>query len=168
MYDSVRGLVTDSGEMVEISICLLVVFLVVLRVWGFDSLLWALPGDVRRAIKERREDDLKKLNEYHARLKTVTVALLRYADEIDRESKFLSPEPQGWSNSLARACKRAITLADQTQMIGRYLDRKNIRVARHEILQSCKFARDLERDLYNIRLSSQRATVDVPVVPETK
>jgi len=154
--------------MLEISICLLVVFFVVLRVWGFDSLLWALPGDMRKAIKERREDELKKLNEYHGRLKTVTVGLLRYADEIDKDSKFLSPAPQGWSNSLARACKRAVTLADQTQMISRYLERRNIRVARHEILQTVKFARDLERDLYNLKLSSQISTVDVPVVPDKK
>jgi hypothetical protein len=154
--------------MLEISICLLVAFLVVLRVWGLDSLLWALPGDVRQAIKQRREDDLKQLNEFHARLKNVTVGLLRYADEIDKDSKFLSPAPRGWSNSLAGACKRAVTLADQTQMISRYLERRNIRVARHEILRSCQFARDLERDLYNLKLDSQLSTVDVPVVPEKK
>jgi hypothetical protein len=152
--------------MLEISICLVVAFLVVLRVWGWDSLLWALPGDVRQAIKQRREDDLKKLNEYHSRLKNVTVGLLRYADDIDKDSKFLSPAPLGWSNSLERACKRAVTLADQTQMITRYLERRNIRVARLEILRSCQFARDLERDLYNLKLDSQHSTVDVPVVPE--
>lgn len=102
-------------------------------------------------FKERKQRQLATLHEYNSRLKSVVSELLARADEIDQQSKYTGVPDAGWSQLLREACTDLVKLGDQLPVIDRFLSQEEVGAARKVILECCRKADGVSRQLEKIR-----------------
>jgi len=119
---------------------------------------WRLYLEERKLRKQIELDNLESL---HQRLKNVTSDLLARANEMDQDSKLIASEmPSEWSRTLGVTCSQLVTLADQTKMIERYLQKRQPRPVRELLIGATSLAGKTGQQLRWLRINGQRKLSD--------
>jgi hypothetical protein len=100
-----------------------------------------------------RVRQLETLHEYHERLRSVISDLLALVDEVDQQSKFSGVPSDEWSTQLKAACNDLVKLGNSLPEIERLLHDNKVNESREVILQSCRKATDIAKQLHRIRRS---------------
>ena len=118
----------------------------------FVTAVFILWRKISRHLKERRNRELVRLSHYHNRLRLVVNALFAQADDIDQQSKYLGwPTEAEWSRRLAKVCSNLVILGDGLTAIEAHLKSGDLGASRSHLLQSCRIATTLMRQLQEIR-----------------
>jgi len=102
-------------------------------------------------FRDRRRRQLKMVQEYHERLRTIIMELLSQADELDQQSKYLGIPSESWAQELRSACSELVKLGDDLPHIERMLDENDLKRARDLVFDSCQKATQISRQLESIR-----------------
>ncbi|MBI4534311.1 MAG: hypothetical protein HY711_10245 [Candidatus Melainabacteria bacterium] len=107
-------------------------------------------------LRQRHQEQLKRLLDYEKRLKEVVSVLLAQADAIDQESRFLRQAPDcKWSQHLEVACNDLVRLGDKLVVIESYVELGNVGLTRSELLKSVRDAIKLLSELKEIKEKSR-------------
>jgi len=148
---------------------LLLVMLLSLIAWRAQFNVWEVWMRHLDEAKLRRQLELEALEGYYKRLKDVTSDLLAKANEMDQESKLLHKElSKDWSKTLGSTCSQLVTLADQTKMIERYLDKREPRPVRQLLFGACNLAGRSAKQLRWLRISAQKKLAEAPRITQVQ
>jgi AcrR family transcriptional regulator len=107
-------------------------------------------------FRDRKKRQLEMVHEYQERLRTIIMELLAKADEVDQQSKYLGVPSTEWAEELRRACSDLVKLGDRLPEIERLIEEENIRGAREAVLESCRKAVQISRQLDHVRQDEHR------------
>jgi hypothetical protein len=148
---------------------LLLVMLVSMIAWRAQFNVWEVWTRHLDEAKLKKQLELEMLESFYKRLKSCTSDLLAKANEMDQESKVLHKElSKDWSKSLGTTCSQLVTLADQTKMIERYLDRRDPRAVRQLLYGACNLAGKSVNQLRYLRVSAQIRLAEVPRITKAQ
>jgi hypothetical protein len=108
-------------------------------------------GIIFSLFGRNRGRQLETLRQYHDRLRSVISDLLALVDEVDQQSKFSGVPNEEWSAALKAACNDLVKLGDDLPEIERLLNENHVNESREVILQSCRKATDIAKQLHRIR-----------------
>ncbi|HEY9775646.1 MAG TPA: hypothetical protein V6C81_17920 [Planktothrix sp.] len=107
-------------------------------------------------FRDRRRRRLEQIEEYHERLRSVISELLAKADEVDQQGKYLGVPSAEWTHILRAACSELVKLGDDLPKIEKMLEEQDLNGARDTVLESCRKASKISRQLDSIRLNERR------------
>jgi FKBP-type peptidyl-prolyl cis-trans isomerase (trigger factor) len=148
---------------------LLLVMVISLIAWRAQFNVWEAWMRHLDEAKLRKQIELESLDGYYKRLKNLTSDLLAKANEMDQESKLLHRElSKDWSRTLGTTCSQLVTLADQTKMIERYLDKREPRAVRQLLSTSCTLAGKTVKQLRWLRISAQKKGIELTRITQVQ